>query len=75
MKKQDEYIVSTFNFKKRYLASSSSSEHESNANATLPRYDGRCFTKAIKIKTTYPYPPARSLGYDLVTFAITDQQK
>ena len=51
--KQDEYTVSTS--KNVILASSSSSEHASNADDTLSRYDGKCFTKATKSKPTYPY--------------------
>ena len=44
MKNQDECIVSTS--KSVFLTFSSSSEDESNADDTLPKYDGRCFTKA-----------------------------
>ena len=50
MKKHDEYIVSTS--KNVILAFSSGSEHETNADDTLPKYDRRCFTKAIKSKRT-----------------------
>ena len=71
MKKQDEYIVSTS--KNIILASSSSSENESNADDNLPRYDGRYFIKVTKSKTTHSYQRRSLRGHLLMSLASKPQ--
>ena len=67
MKAQKEYIASIS--KNAILATSNSSEDESNADDTLPSMIENVSPTQPRARQTI-VTPARSLGYDPLTFAI-----